>query len=61
MNVHPITALCEDLKDFTVVTSASLLFLGFDPYTPVGIAHERDRLRRDYRFNVALSERFWKD
>ena len=61
VNERPITSWNEDPKDYTVVTSTSLLSPGFDPYTPVRIAHKLDHLRRDYQFSVALAERFWKD
>ena len=61
VNERPITALSEDPRDCTVVTPASLLTPGFHPYSPVGSVHERDHLRRDYKFCVALAERFWKD
>ena len=60
MSVH-VTALSDDPRNFAVVTPASLLTLAFDPYTLVGRAHDRDNLRRDYRFNVALANCFWKD
>ena len=61
VNERPITPLSDDPRDNTVVTPASLLTPGLDPYTPVGIAHERDELRRDFRFNLALADRFWRD
>ena len=34
---------------------------GLDPYAPVGRAHDKDELRRDYRFNLALADGFWYD
>ena len=61
VNERPLTALSHDPRDSAVVTPASLLTPAFDPYTSVGRAHDRDHLRRDYRFNVALADRFWKD
>ena len=61
VNKRPLTALSDDPRDFAVVTPASLLTPAFDPYTPVGRAHDRYHLRRDYRFNVAQADRFWKD
>ena len=61
VNERPFTALSDVLRDLAVVTSASLLTPAFDPHTPVGRAHDWDHLRRDYRFNVALADRFWKD
>ena len=61
VNERPLTTLSDDSRDFAVVTPASLLTPAFDPYTPVGRAHDRDHLRRDCRFNVALADRFWKD
>ena len=61
VNERPITTLSDDPRDTTVVTPASLLTPGFDSYSPVGKAHNRDELRRDYRFNLALADRFWHD
>ena len=61
VNERPPAALSDDPRDFAVVTPVSLLTPAFDPYTPVGRAHNCDHLRRDYRFNVALADRFWKD
>ena len=43
-----------------MVTPASLLTPSFDIYSPVGRAHDHDHLRRDYRFNLDLADRFWK-
>ena len=60
INECPITALSEDPRDFAVVTPASLLTPSFETYFPVGKAHDRDHLRRDYRFNLDLADRFWK-
>ena len=60
VNERPITALSEDPRDFAVVTPPSLLTPSFDTYSPVGRAHDRDHLRRDYQFNLDLADRFWK-
>ena len=61
VNERPLTALSDDPRDFAVVTPASLLTPAFDPHTPVGRAHDRDHLKRDCRFNVALADRFWQE
>ena len=61
VNERPLTALSDDSRDFAIVTPASLLTLAFDPYTPVRRTYDRNHLRRDYRLNVALANRFWKD
>ena len=61
LNERPITPLSDDTKDFTVITPASLLTTGFDKYAPIGVAHDKDHLRRGYRFNLALAERFWNN
>ena len=60
-NERPLTALSDDPRDFAAMTPPSLLTPAFDPYTPVGRAHDRDHLRQDYRFNMVLADRFWKD
>ena len=59
VNERPLTPLSDDPNDFSVITPASLLTPFFDPYSSVGEPHDRDMLRKDYRFNVALSQIFW--
>ena len=44
-----------------MITSASLLIPGFDKYAPIDVAHDKDHLNRDNRFNLALAERFLKN
>ena len=61
VNERPITAISDDPRDCTAVTPASLLTPGFDTLSLVGTPHDRDHLRRNYRFNVALADHFWKD
>ena len=62
VNERPITALSDDHRDFTVVTPASLLTPGLDPYTPIGTAHQKEYLKRDYCFNLAwVSDKFWRE
>ena len=58
VNERPLTAVSGDPKDNTVLTPASLLTSGLDPYTPVGRAHDKDELKRGYRFNLCLEDRF---
>ena len=58
VNERPITALSEDSRDFAVVTPASLLTPSFETYSPVERAHDRDHLKRDYRFNLGLADCF---
>ena len=47
VNKRPITPLSDDPEDFTVITPASLLTSGFDKSSPIGVAHNKDHLRRD--------------
>ena len=61
VNERPLTAVSCDSRDNTVLTPASLLTPGLDPYTAVGRAHAKDKLRRDYRFNLALADHFWHE
>ena len=62
VNEQPLTVVSGDHRDNTVLTPTSLLTTGLDPYTPVGRAHDKDKqLRSDYRFNLALADRFWHD
>ena len=60
VNERPLTPLSDDPKDFTAITPASLLTPFFDPFSAVGVLHDRDMLRQDYRFNLALSQQFWE-
>ena len=46
---------------FAGLTPAFLLTPGLDSYALVGRSHNKDELRRDYRFNLALADRFWHD
>ena len=59
VNDRPITLLSDDPRDYSAISPSSLLTLAFHLSTPVGELHHRDELRRDYRFNVALAEKFW--
>ena len=60
VNDRPLTPLSDDPKDYTAISPSSLLTPAFHPNTPVGKPHNKDELRRDYRFNVALAHRFWE-
>ena len=60
VNERPLTPLSDDSKDFTAITPASLLTPYFDPFSAVGVPHDRDILKRDYWFNLALTQQFWK-
>ena len=60
VNERPLVPLSDDPRDFAAITPASLLTPFFDPYSTVGQPHDRDMLRRDYRFNVGLSQAFWE-
>ena len=59
VNDRPMTPLSEDPRDYSAISPSSLLTPAFHPSTSVGKPHDRDELRRDYRFNVALAENFW--
>ena len=60
VNERPLVTLSDDPRDFTAITPASLLIPCIDPHVEVGQPHDRDRLRRDYRFNLSLSQQFWE-
>ena len=60
VNERPLIPLSDDPRDFTVITPASLLTPYLDQHVVVGQPHDRDMLRRDYRFNLSLSQQFWK-
>ena len=54
VNDRPLTPLSDDPRDFTAITPYS------SPYCVVGSPQHKDNLRRDYRFNISLSDQFWK-
>ena len=60
VNDRPLTPLSDDPKDFTAITPASLLTPYSSPYCVVGSPQHKDNLRRAYRFNISLSDQFWK-
>ena len=59
VNNRPLTSLSDDPRDFNAISPSSLLTPAFHPNTPVGKPHDRDELRRDFRFNRALAQKFW--
>ena len=60
VNDRPLTPLSDDPRDFTAITPASLLTPYSSPYCVVGSPQHKDNLKRDYRFNISLSDQFWK-
>ena len=60
VNERPFVPLSDDAKDCTVITPASLLTPYASPYSIVGEPRYKDNMRRDYRFNVSLSQKFWE-
>ena len=60
VNDRPLTPLSDDPRDFTAITPASLLTPYSNPYCVVGSPQHKDNLRRDYCFNISLSDQFWQ-
>ena len=60
VNERPLVPLSDDPRDFTAITPASLLTPYLDPHVAVGQPHDRDMLRRNYCFNLSLSQQFWE-
>ena len=60
VNDRPLTPLSDDPRDFTAITPALLLTPYSSPYCVVGSPQHKDNLRRDYRFNISLSDQFWQ-
>ena len=58
VNERLLVPLSDDPRDFTAITPALLLTPYLDPHVAVGQLHDRDMLRRDYRFNLSLSQQF---
>ena len=57
VNKRLLVPLRNDPRDFTAITPASLLTPYLDTHVAVRQPHDRDMLRRDYRFNLSLSPR----
>ena len=60
VNDHPLTPLSDDPRDYTAISPSSLLTPLNDPHTPLGQPHNKDHLRRDYRYNISLAQQFWE-
>ena len=60
VNERPLVPFTDDAKDCTAITPASLLTPYAIPYLIIGEPRHKDNLRRDYRFNVSLSQKFWE-
>ena len=58
VNKRPLLPPSDDPRDSTAITPASLLTPYLDPHVAVGQPHDRDMFRRDYRFNLSLSQQF---
>ena len=61
VNKRPLVPLSDDAKDCAVITPASLPTPYASPFSIVGDPRHKDNLRRDYRFNVFLSQKFWEN
>ena len=60
VNKRPLVPLSDDAKNFTAITPASLLTPYLDPYVAVGQPLCRYMLKRDYCFNLPLSQQSWE-
>ena len=60
VNERSLVLQSEYARDFTAILPASLLTPYLDPLVAVGQLHDRDMLRRNYRFNLSLSQEFWE-
>ena len=55
INERPLTAVNSNPRNNT----RFFLTPGLDLYNSVGRAHDKDKFKRDYIFNLALADRFW--
>ena len=60
VNDRPLTPLSDNPRDYTAISPSSLLTPLNDPHTPLGQPHNKDHLRRDYRYNISLAQQFWE-
>ena len=58
INKRSLVPFSDNAKDCTVITPASLLTPYASPYSIIGKPRHKDNLKRDYRFNVSLREKF---
>ena len=60
VNERSLDPFSDDAKDCTVITPACLLKSYAIPYSAVQESRHMEKLKRDYRFNVSLSQKFWE-
>ena len=60
VNDRPLTSQSDGPQDYNAVSPSSLLTALLDPVSLIGQAHDRDHLRRDYRYSSALAQQFWE-
>ena len=57
--IRPLTSLSSEPNDLTALSPSSFLGQQLAPYTPLSSFHDEDDLRRDFRYNTTLANKFW--
>ena len=59
VNDRPLTSLSSEPNDLAALSPSSFLGQQLAPYTPLSSFHDEDDLRRDFRYNITLADKFW--
>ena len=59
VNDRPLTSLSSESNDLAALSPSSFLGQQLAPYTPLSYFHDEDDLRRDFRYNMTLANKFW--
>ena len=59
VNDRPLTSLSSEPNDLAALSPSSFLGQQLAPYTPLSSLHDEDDLRRDFRYNMTLADKFW--
>ena len=59
VNDRPLTSLSSEPNDLAALSPSSFLGQQLAPYTPLSSFHDEDDLRRDFRYNMTLANKFW--
>ena len=59
VNDRPLTSLSSEPNDLAALSPSSFLGQQLAPYTPLSSFHDEDDLRRDFRYDTTLANKFW--
>ena len=59
VNDRQLTSLSSEPNDLAALSPSSFLGQQLAPYTPLSSFHDEGDLRRDFRYNTTLVNKFW--